>query len=132
MEEFKKGDTVITYKEGAENVFHPEIGFEFIVQNVTKNNLYFDKNGCIHRGRCKLLVHRKEKETQIRPQHYGGEDDPYEPIKVIRAWGLGFELGNVLKYIRRAGEKGDEIEDLEKGKTYFEMRIAHLKKMKGL
>ena len=35
------------------------------------------------------------------PAHYGGEDDPYEAIKVIEAWELGFHLGNTLKYIRR-------------------------------
>ena len=28
------------------------------------------------------------------PQHYGGEDNTYEAIKVIDAWDLGFSLGN--------------------------------------
>lgn len=27
------------------------------------------------------------------PAHYGGKDNPYEAIKVIEAWGLGFCLG---------------------------------------
>ena len=40
------------------------------------------------------------------PPHYGGEDDPYEAIKVIDAWRLGFSLGNTVKYISRAGKKG--------------------------
>jgi hypothetical protein len=35
------------------------------------------------------------------PPHYGG-DSTYEAIKVIEAWGLGFSLGNALKYICRA------------------------------
>lgn len=39
------------------------------------------------------------------PAHYGGADDPYEAIKVIEAWRLGFCLGNCLKYVRRAGHK---------------------------
>lgn len=39
------------------------------------------------------------------PKHYGGAENTYEVIKVIEAWGLGFHLGNVLKYIGRAGKK---------------------------
>ena len=55
------------------------------------------------------------------PAHYGGEDDPYEAIKVIDAWGLGFCLGNALKYIRRAGLKEGESrrKDLEKALWYI-------------
>jgi hypothetical protein len=37
------------------------------------------------------------------PQHYGGADNPYEAIKVIEAWNLGFNLGNTIKYISCAG-----------------------------
>lgn len=39
------------------------------------------------------------------PAHYGGADNPYEAIKVIDAWRLSFCLGNVVKYIARAGKK---------------------------
>jgi hypothetical protein len=35
------------------------------------------------------------KEHVNHPTHYGGEDNPYEAIKVIDAWDLGFSLGNV-------------------------------------
>ena len=40
------------------------------------------------------------------PDHYGG-DNTYEAIKVIEAWNLDkcFYLGNVVKYISRAGKK---------------------------
>lgn len=59
------------------------------------------------------------------PQHYGG-DTSYEAIKVIEAWGLGFCLGNALKYICRAGKKGSTIEDLEKARWYLNREIARL------
>ena len=49
------------------------------------------------------------------PPHYGG-DNPYETIKVIEAWGLGFHLGNVVKYVARAGKKDDALEDLKKAR----------------
>lgn len=61
-------------------------------------------------------------ETVKHPLHYGGKDDPYEVIKVIDAWGLGFKLGNALKYIRRAGKKNpeSEVEDLDKAIFYLQ------------
>jgi hypothetical protein len=47
-------------------------------------------------------------ESVNHPQHYGG-DTTYEAIKVIEAWELGFCLGNTVKYISRAGKKGDPL-----------------------
>lgn len=63
------------------------------------------------------------KELIDHPKHYGGRDNPYETIKVIEAWGLGFNLGNVVKYISRAGKKDFLIQDLEKAKWYLEREI---------
>jgi len=59
------------------------------------------------------------------PQHYGGDANPYEAIKVIEAWALGFHLGNVVKYIARAGKKdpGRELEDLKKARWYLDREI---------
>lgn len=63
------------------------------------------------------------------PLHYGGEDSPYEVIKVIEAWGLDFHLGTAVKYIPRAGKKdpNKEIEDLEKAVWYINRKIQKLK-----
>lgn len=65
---------------------------------------------------------------QIRPAHYGGTSNPYECIKVIRAWGLNFELGNVAKYLSRAGKKPgvEAVDDLRKLITYAQMEIERL------
>jgi translation initiation factor 2B subunit (eIF-2B alpha/beta/delta family) len=74
-------------------------------------------------------------ETVNHPSHYGGGDNPYEAIKVIEAWELGFCLGNSVKYIARAGKKkvtesadprASEIEDLKKARWYIERRIQQL------
>lgn len=69
-----------------------------------------------------------EKEMVSHPQHYGG-DTPYEVIKVIHVWGLGFNLGNCVKYVARAGKKNPKrtIEDLEKAKFYLDYEIKRLK-----
>ncbi len=61
------------------------------------------------------------------PAHYGGADNPYEAIKIIEAYGLGFCLGNTVKYILRAGKKGDAIEDLEKARWYLDREIQNRK-----
>lgn len=58
------------------------------------------------------------------PSHYGGEDNPYEAIKVIEAWGLGFNLGNTVKYISRAEHKQTPIIDLQKARWYLDREIA--------
>lgn len=59
------------------------------------------------------------------PLHYI-EGRIYEPRKVIHDWGLNFNLGNAVKYIARAGRKGDIIEDLKKAKQYLEFEIEEL------
>ena len=68
----------------------------------------------------------------LRPEHYGGSDNPYEVFNVLEAWGLDkdFYLGNVIKYLARAGKKdaSKELEDLEKAEVYLKRRIAELKK----
>lgn len=66
------------------------------------------------------------------PQHYGGAENPYEAIKVIEAWSLGFCLGNAVKYISRAGKKDTaaEVEDLKKARWYLDREISHMESKK--
>jgi hypothetical protein len=68
-------------------------------------------------------------EAVNHPSHYGGKDDPYEHIKVVRAWGLNYELGNATKYICRAGKKdpAKTLEDLEKAAFYLNADIEQRK-----
>lgn len=61
------------------------------------------------------------------PKHYtrGG----IETIDFIEAKGLNFHLGNVVKYVSRAGYKQDAlIQDLEKSLWYLNREINRLKK----
>jgi hypothetical protein len=66
------------------------------------------------------------KEAVNHPEHYGGEDNTYEAIKVIDAWRLDFCLGNAVKYIARAGKKDSELQDLKKAIWYLEHKLAKL------
>jgi hypothetical protein len=69
----------------------------------------------------------KNIEAVNHPLHYGGGDNPYETIKVIEAWELGFSLGNAVKYISRAGKKVNAVEDLEKAIWYINREIIKQK-----
>ena len=66
------------------------------------------------------------------PQHYGGENNTYEVIKVCEAWGLDKDayLFNVVKYVARAGKKDSEniVQDLKKAIWYLDRRIQNLEK----
>lgn len=66
----------------------------------------------------------------LRPKHYGGEENPYEVFKVLEAWKLDkdFYLGNVIKYVARAGKKdpAKEKEDLQKALVYLQRRIDQI------
>ena len=57
------------------------------------------------------------------PCHYGGDNNPYEAIKVIEALNLDFHLGNTFKYIARAGKKDNLLQDLKKAKWYLDRKI---------
>jgi hypothetical protein len=67
------------------------------------------------------------REQYDHPDHYGGKDNPYEAIKVIEAWELGFNLGNAVKYISRAGKKDKDARllDLQKASWYLSREIEN-------
>ena len=51
-------------------------------------------------------------------------NNKYEAIDVINDYNLNFNLGNVVKYVLRAGKKTESpIEDLNKAKDYIEYEI---------
>ncbi len=60
------------------------------------------------------------------PAHYNV--GKIEVIDAINEWQLDFNLGNVVKYVARAGhkDKAKTIEDLKKAKFYLEDSIERL------
>ena len=64
------------------------------------------------------------KEEVNHPPHYtvGG----VETIDFIEAKQLNFNLGNVVKYLSRAGEKVDALQDLQKARWYLNREIARV------
>ena len=74
------------------------------------------------------LISKDEPERSAvdHPKHYnvGG----IEVIDAIEAWKLGFNLGNVVKYVARADYKSKPLEDLKKAKWYLEREIERRSK----
>lgn len=74
---------------------------------------------------------QKEKDGRFdpvdNPAHYC-EGRTYMPIDVIEDWELGFNLGSCLKYIARAGRKGDALEDLKKARFYLDREIGTMER----
>lgn len=58
----------------------------------------------------------------VNPPHYKVNASGVECIVVVEH--LSFCLGNAVKYLWRAGQKGDLVEDLGKARWYVEREIA--------
>ena len=60
------------------------------------------------------------------PHHYNKHPSGVECITIVEHY--GFNLGNAIKYIWRAGLKSENVlEDLEKATWYIQREIARLK-----
>lgn len=64
----------------------------------------------------------KQQEMVNHPSHYQG--NKFEVIDIIEDYNLGFNLGNAIKYILRAGKKNDYVEDLKKAIWYLQREIS--------
>lgn len=65
---------------------------------------------------------KKEVDIVNHPPHYNAHPSGVECITVVEH--MGFNLGNAIKYVWRADEKGNALEDLRKAKWYIEREIA--------
>ena len=77
--------------------------------------------------RAITLVQQLHDNKNTTPSHYQGT---IQPIDLINAQNLNFNLGNVVKYVCRAGKKQGEnvLSDLEKAKNYINYEIERIKK----
>lgn len=60
-------------------------------------------------------------ETVNHPAHYNAHPSGVECIDIVEHF--GFNLGNAIKYIWRADQKGDAYEDLQKAAWYVQREI---------
>jgi hypothetical protein len=73
---------------------------------------------------------KKSNENINHPSHY--TDGKIEVIDFIEDKKLNFNLGNVVKYVARAGkkDKSKELEDLKKAFWYLEREINNYEKQR--
>lgn len=67
------------------------------------------------------IVEPKTEDVINHPSHY--TRGKIEVIDFIEDQQLPYHLGNVIKYIARAGYKGDKLEDLKKARWYLDRYI---------
>ena len=67
----------------------------------------------------KLIKQLSSLDTQVAGSHY---QMPIQPVEFIHKNGLGFIVGNVVKYVVRYKQKNG-IEDLKKARHYLDMLI---------
>jgi hypothetical protein len=124
-----------------------KIGNKIVTLNNEQKERLYDyirKHGKSNDGYRKLIVSiANENETPEmitqptnemvnHPNHYGGEDNVYETIKIIEHFGINFHRGNTLKYLLRAGKKDPNktLEDLKKAAWYLNREIENFEKNK--
>ena len=57
-------------------------------------------------------------------KHY--KKSKYQPREIIKDWDLGFNLGNVVKYIARSEHKGNKEADLKKAIEYLKFELEEM------
>lgn len=70
---------------------------------------------------AKTLEEPKQEDVINHPSHY--TRGKIEVIDFIEDQQLPYHLGNVIKYVARAGYKGDKLEDLKKARWYLDRYI---------
>lgn len=92
----------------------------------TENGIESASDEAISRAYDLISKDEPERSAVDHPKHYnvGG----IEVIDAIEAWKLGFNLGNVVKYVARADYKSKPLEDLKKAKWYLEREIEQRSK----
>jgi len=63
------------------------------------------------------------------PAHYTAHPSGVECIQVTEH--MNFCIGNAVKYLWRAGLKGNALEDLEKARWYVDREIKRLRQLAG-
>ena len=66
----------------------------------------------------------KKPDMVNHPSHY--TSTKFEVIDIIEEFELDYHLGNVAKYLLRAGKKDDIVQDLSKARWYLDRKIAQL------
>jgi hypothetical protein len=128
--ELYPGD-VFYYTNGTGYVSNKTFSVDFVAPgSPTPSQGVSDDSNCI--PNCPVVVVWKNVATNQRPtksegpKHYTTQTP--EPIDAIAGWGLSYNLGNVVKYVARAGKKDGvpATADLQKAIRYLARELNAL------
>ena len=118
---FKVGDRV-RVSEGAEAAISGSIGNVFEVLSVgVYGNCNLSDGGFYYKSELELADEKEPFNPVTKPSHYNSHPSGIQCIDITKH--MGFNLGNVIKYVWRADLKDNAIEDLKKAKWYIENEI---------
>ena len=118
---FKVGDKV-RVMEGACYPITGSIGNVFEVMSVgSDGDCNLSDGGYYYENDLKLANEKETFDPVHKPSHYNSHPSGIQCIDITKH--MGFNLGNVIKYVWRADLKDNAIEDLKKAKWYIENEI---------
>lgn len=103
------------------SIYHDSNVKKIIFTKSERNSLPFESA----KGATEMKK-KSKKDPIVQPSHY--ERYKIEPINFIMLNNLSFWIGNIVKYVVRAGYKEgvDEVTDLLKARRYIDMRLNQL------
>lgn len=124
---YSKKPKVETLKKVSHDLQKEEVAKQEIIATITK---HMEAKPATRLTVTKVVepdnVSTKKHDAVNHPSHYTRGN--IEVIDFIEDQQLPYHLGNVVKYIARAGFKGDKIEDLKKAQWYLNRYIRTLEK----
>jgi hypothetical protein len=75
---------------------------------------------------CECPSFKPKHDVIDHPPHYASHPSGVECITIVET--MCFNVGNAIKYLWRAGLKGDALEDLKKARWYVDREIARRSK----
>lgn len=124
MPEFEVGDWVRRKSHRQDDTNGPYYAGEPFQVSKFRGGYVLDPLEMGHsRGNLELIPPPSESElpSAVDPDHY--KFGNAEVIEITRH--LGFPEGNVIKYVARAGRKGNRVEDLRKARKYLDWAIEN-------
>ena len=140
MTEFKPGDTVVVNESPTDLFYCTPVGTIGCVKSKYNDSLWdIDIPGelysQLHNSSALTPVKKPipidpvpapaEHDPVNRPAHYTSSPSGIECIDVVEH--MNFNRGNAIKYLFRAGHKGNELEDVRKAAWYCNREVAPLR-----
>ena len=117
---------VYLQKKRAKSAPAPKSNWKLASVSTSKKSVFQKPSTLAPNAVASMALYAEDKVNH--PSHYkiGG----IETIDFIEAKNLGYNLGNVVKYITRADHKGNKLEDLKKAQWYLNRAVTTLEKVK--